>query len=1106
MNTQPLLRRASQVVFALCLASLALAANDRAIEYRGLFRSGGGNLDPGQPMELLGRLYTVPVGGIPFTYTVAQVSILDTNGLFRTLLDFGPNAFGSDPRWLELGVRRLGTSNEFTILAPRQRIAPVPTALLAQQSLTALSYTGTVTTAQLPANVARLDVPQVFTAPPSFVITDAPPFSCVITMTVANLSADLLDGLDSAQFWRRETNGGVSRLAEPANLPFEVRVQNRPVFRLQEGYSNLGWSLLADPANGNTIRPGVAGSAAIGRGGLIESNADYSFAAGDGNRILTGARNAAVFGAQNRIASPYSGAHGYGNVVSSNSPFSEAHGGSNTIQEHSDFASVSGHQGLVGPNAAYSVVGGGSGNKIQSATATIGGGQNNEIQTAANGSTVGGGSFNKTFDSAQWATVGGGYGNEIQSSARYATISGGQGGKIHFNAYNAFLGGGQNNVAGSNTLCATVPGGANNLAAGSFSFASGQNAKAIHPGSWVWADMSYADFSSLRANEVAVRAGGGVRFETAGAGLWVDGIRHTNMGGGLVLTAGSVNTSNLMDGAVLAEILDDDGAGSGLDADRLDGFNSEDFWRLTGNANTTPGVNFLGTTDNQALELKVDHLRALRLQPDDEFICDTVAGTTGLADSPSLVAGYSGNSISAGVPGAIIAGGGAAENPCLNGPGVPMPNTVTAPFASILGGLGNANHGALSAIGGGVRNTINSGGNYSHIANGVDNLIDQTDASSILGGAANRINFDADAAVIAGGQSNLIETNADNANIGGGSFNSIHPDANDVTVAGGSWNSIGADADFSFIGGGSTNRIHQIALASVIGGGTGNLVAETSHHAVIAGGKFNLIETGSPGAGIGGGVSNTIRFFANSSVVAGGQLNAIGAASGWSSIGGGLRNSVAELSGGVTIAGGSANRVGTETFGSTVGGGYNNVIEQKAEQATIGGGGGHVINTNADYATIPGGSKAAAINYGQMAYASGAFASAGDAQFSLYVLRRTATTPATAELFLDGDAATQRMKIPTDGTWTFDILVSARTDAGASAGYRITGVIRNNAGATALVGVPTKTELAEAIGTWDVWVEADDVNDALVIKATPGGTSTPAIRWVATVRTTEVVF
>ena len=61
--------------------------------------------------------------------------------------------------------------------------------------------------------------------------------------------------------------------------------------------------------------------------------------------------------------------------------------------------------------------------------------------------------------------------------------------------------------------------------------------------------------------------------------------------------ASSVTSAMIMDGATLAEILDDDGAGSGLDADLLDGQHAgafaaashnhdSSYWKLTGNAGT----------------------------------------------------------------------------------------------------------------------------------------------------------------------------------------------------------------------------------------------------------------------------------------------------------------------------------------------------------------------------------------------------------------------------------------------------------------------------------------------------------------------------------------
>jgi len=157
----------------------------------------------------------------------------------------------------------------------------------------------------------------------------------------------------------------------------------------------------------------------------------------------------------------------------------------------------------------------------------------------------------------------------------------------------------------------------------------------------------------------------------------------------------------------------------------------------------------------------------------------------------------------------------------------------------------------------------------------------------------------------------------------------------------------------------------------------------------------------------------------------------------------------------------------------------------------------------ADLVTIPGGSLASAYHYGQQAFASGSFDAntPGQAQTSVHVLRTVTTTATTNELFLDG--AGERMTIPSGQSWTYDILVVARsTTGGNSAGYQVLGVIENQRWHDILIGGGTKTVLGETFRPWDITVSADDTNDALVIKAT-GDTST--IRWVATVRTVEVV-
>ena len=60
-------------------------------------------------------------------------------------------------------------------------------------------------------------------------------------------------------------------------------------------------------------------------------------------------------------------------------------------------------------------------------------------------------------------------------------------------------------------------------ASGFASTALGSNARAIHDGTFVWSDRQAGYFDSTAANQFAVRASGGVRFETGGAGLTVDG-------------------------------------------------------------------------------------------------------------------------------------------------------------------------------------------------------------------------------------------------------------------------------------------------------------------------------------------------------------------------------------------------------------------------------------------------------------------------------------------------------------------------------------------------------------------------------------------------------
>ena len=108
----------------------------------------------------------------------------------------------------------------------------------------------------------------------------------------------------------------------------------------------------------------------------------------------------------------------------------------------------------------------------------IAGGYRNTI-TGSQNSVIAGGSYNTITNASSGATIVGGFYNKAMGN--YSTIAGGR----------------YNETRGTNSL------------------AAGYYAKALHDGSFVWADSSTdSSFSSSNANEFAVRATGGFRLES----------------------------------------------------------------------------------------------------------------------------------------------------------------------------------------------------------------------------------------------------------------------------------------------------------------------------------------------------------------------------------------------------------------------------------------------------------------------------------------------------------------------------------------------------------------------------------------------------------------
>ena len=257
-------------------------------------------------------------------------------------------------------------------------------------------------------------------------------------------------------------------------------------------------------------------------------------------------------------------------------------------------------------------------------------------------------------------------------------------------------------------------------------------------------------------------------------------------------------------------------------------------WSLTGNAGTTAGTNFLGTTDTEPLEFKVNSQRVMRITRGD------ASGDL----APNITGGYKGNLIPAtGTDGNFIGGGGAQN--------VENKMTDYADFSSIVGG-------ALNLIG------------------------RSADYAVILGGYANEIDEEGDYSVIAGGQLHYAYDR--HSFIGSGYNNKVgvnntnYTDGAYASVVGGYQNT--ASGYKSFVGGGLTN-LASGDRASVVGGQANKATGQESF---VAGGEKN--EATAEDASVVGGYDNTAS--GKYAFIGGGKENQ--ATKENATIGGGLKN------------------------------------------------------------------------------------------------------------------------------------------------------------------------------------------------------------------------
>ncbi len=138
------------------------ASVDTAITYQGQLQQSG---SPAQgAFDLRFTLYDSLESGTQVGATLAADAVPINHGLFTVNLDFGADVFNGEARWLEIEVRASESGEAFTRLAPRQPLTPVPYAIQASSAgqVAAEHITGTLTDAQLPSNLARLNADAIF--------------------------------------------------------------------------------------------------------------------------------------------------------------------------------------------------------------------------------------------------------------------------------------------------------------------------------------------------------------------------------------------------------------------------------------------------------------------------------------------------------------------------------------------------------------------------------------------------------------------------------------------------------------------------------------------------------------------------------------------------------------------------------------------------------------------------------------------------------------------------------------------------------------------------------------------------------------------------------
>jgi hypothetical protein len=234
-------------------------------------------------------------------------------------------------------------------------------------------------------------------------------------------------------------------------------------------------------------------------------------------------------------------------------------------------------------------------------------------------------------------------------------------------------------------------------------------------------------------------------------------------------------------------------------------------WSTTGDVGSSAALHFIGTRDPQPFVIRTYDTRSVRIEPSEVLFAARPITT-------NWISGSWANAVTAGVRGAVIAGGGVPagdSDPEFSGE---APNRVTDHYGVVGGGFANTAGDEDAGPGNAPFATVSGGwgnkaaGRGASVAGGLDNQAGGL-FGSVGGGAGNRAL--GQWSTVAGGYMNLAATYY--STVGGGQANTASGIYS--TVAGGGWLNL-ASGPYSSVGGGVRNA--AIGNSSTVAGGAFN--------------------------------------------------------------------------------------------------------------------------------------------------------------------------------------------------------------------------------------------------------------------------------------------